>query len=121
MDIIYQLSDKYLAPGLALELCLLTEHLTARCCLLPCGMLSCVPKYSFIRRFKNSFKDYYFAHQCQSLAAIIIPIVIIALSNRFSLRNYLLHVKNPLCCLHKVFTICYIYEPFCRENIIFMS
>ena len=62
----------------------------------------------------------------QSLTAVINPIVIIAiiiLSNPFSLRNYLLQ-KIPimfLCHLHKVFTICYIYEPFCRQNPIFVS
>ena len=86
-------------------------------------MLLHISKYSSIRRFKNWFKDYYFYHQSQSLTAAIIPIVIIAIiifSNPFSLRNYLLNLKTAirvLCCLHKVFTICYIYEPFCRQNV----
>ena len=110
----------------ALGLCLLTKHLTVRYCLLPCGILSCFPKYSTMRRFKNSLKDYCFNHQCQSLTAVIIPIVIsasIILLNCLSLRNYLLNLKiliRLLCCLHKVFTICYMYEPICWQNPIIM-
>ena len=114
--------------GLALRLCLLLEHLTTRCCVSPCGMLSGVPKYSSIRWFKNPFKDYYFDHQSQSLTAAIIPTVIITiiiLSNPFSLRYYLLNLKTVtrfLCCLHKVFTICYILlYTFCRQSPIFLS
>ena len=38
----------------------------------------CISKYSSIRRFKDSFQDYYLDQQSQSQIAVIIPIVIIA-------------------------------------------
>ena len=70
--------------GLALGLCLLTEHLTAWCCLLPCRicrpwMLSRVPKYSSIRSFRNSFKDYYFDHQSQCLNHWLLSLILLSL------------------------------------------
>ena len=43
---------------------------------------------------------------------------IIIFSKLFNLKNCLLHLKTPIMFLyrfHKVFTICYIYKPFCRR------
>ena len=101
MDIIYQLLDRYLEPNRS-STGIVPSHGASDCAMLLPALRNAFPSpqiFLYRRRLKNSFKDSYFDHQSQLLTPAIIPTVIIAiiiLSNYFSLRNYLLHLKTPI-------------------------